>query len=1270
MSNNAPNRGPPDDSLVDQFRNPDREYGPVPLWWWDGDQLNEDRISFQLEELRDGGVRSVCIIQKYPNGPNGEDQIYFSEEWWEYVEYTAQECERLGMDLWVHDETFHLDPKSPWEYWQDYIKSETTAHPEFQGWVLDCVSADVTGESHVHLDLPSDLELLSVAAYPRRDDGSINLEEAIEINPNPGDNAIEWLAPQGDWHVAAICYRPEGLCYTTRDVVDRYIEIHYEEYRRRLGDLVGDVLVGTFEDELVLLDKHIPCDQNVLQRFRKTKGYDPVPQLVGLYEDIGPTTTAIRTDFYDVVITLIEENWFKPLFDWHEKHGLLRSHDNWGRNNLSAGIVQYGDYFRTMRWYQAPGYDDGFPPSLGSRNFFDAKLASSIAACYNRPRVWGELFHSTGWSFSPESQLAGIAENYCYGANLYDKAILYYATLGGWFEWAPPDIHFRQPYWDHVDGLNEAISRLSLVFSQGQPVVDAAMLYPSTSLHADWSPDDGIGSIGQKIDKKVREISEELYKTGTDLIIADHESIAEADIRESGLDISGMHIPILILGPTTVIQKTTLQTAKEFYDQGGIILAVGQLPTIAVGQNDTKYDISEELQHIFGPEYQAAETGAIEGYHINENARGGAGILADSDTGLTDLVDSQIERDIRVSESDIYHTHHRFNDKNMYLLFNTHDKERAVTVKLRAKGQPQLWDAINGDIEQVSEYDYDGTYTVFNLSFAPNGFHVVVVEPDGNPPRVVESTLTNIDRVESTSNEIVVTGWTKTPGLQSGRTIHDGQEYSGESEPISIPDTIDLSEGWEFHLEPNLSNEWGDFRYPPDSTVLKPEIRKFQYRQESPSEDGIDKGWYRPDIEAGNWQTVRWSYGPYFWVRTGSSDDLRTHEKPKQAPDKWSPYNFSKVVGKPGTHPYRLGYTSVLSDNYLRSPEGDGLNYFWTTARPAEEGNYSCHYGPGIERIAIGEHNIDVEPDPKAELPDISDLRNRIESFGGGTTVIHLPEGPTSILLAVEPDIETYFAVETPGENLVERDMAYTPRLRWFHQTDSVEFDYIPWRESPVGWYRFDLPVGACGFSLPIRGEARVWVNGNERAVTEGEVTLSNVPESQVPVAVRVEQQMGAYAGATWSNPISIDFGEITIDTTDWMDLGLVNYSGRGRYRTTFSLPEIGPEDRVMLDLGDVSVTASVTINGTPVGTKFARPFKFDISNAVQIENNAIEVTVANTVANHFAEETPREYIETARHFADSSELLPSAGKERFSSGLLGPVTVQIKPSVTIPMTQ
>ena len=108
---------------------------------------------------------------------------------------------------------------------------------------------------------------------------------------------------------------------------------------------------------------------------------------------------------------LSEERYFKPIFEWHWKRGKIYGCDPEGRGKEPGN---YGDNFRAIRWYSAPGHDT---PS-GNADLIKGKVSSSIAALYKRPRVWLEGYHSLGWGATPEQIMFATNENYLYGCNL------------------------------------------------------------------------------------------------------------------------------------------------------------------------------------------------------------------------------------------------------------------------------------------------------------------------------------------------------------------------------------------------------------------------------------------------------------------------------------------------------------------------------------------------------------------------------------------------------------------------------------------------------------------------------------------------------------------------------------------------------------------------------------------------------------------------------------------------------------------------------------
>ena len=71
-------------------------------------------------------------------------------------------------------------------------------------------------------------------------------------------------------------------------------------------------------------------------------------------------------------------------------------------------------------------------------------------------------------------------------------------------------------------------------------------------------------------------------------------------------------------------------------------------------------------------------------------------------------------------------------------------------------------------------------------------------------------------------------------------------------------------------------------------------------------------------------------------------------------------------------------------------------------------------------------------------------------------------------------------------------------------------------------------------------------------------------------------------------------------------------FSGKMKY--TFNV-DVEREDRVMLDLGRVGHCATLYVNGKNIGTRFAAPYTFDLTNNVNVGKNEVVVVVGNTLA-------------------------------------------------------
>ena len=144
---------------------------------------------------------------------------------------------------------------------------------------------------------------------------------------------------------------------------------------------------------------------------------------------------------------------------------------------------------RTHRWFSVPGSD----------HHGDAKIHSSLAHHYDRPRVWIESFHTSGWGGTLEETFDWLLPWIGAGANLYNPHATYYSTRAGWWEWAPPATDWRQPYWRHYEHFARAVARLCAALTWGHHACDVGVLFPAATARAALRLD-GVGEAGERAD--------------------------------------------------------------------------------------------------------------------------------------------------------------------------------------------------------------------------------------------------------------------------------------------------------------------------------------------------------------------------------------------------------------------------------------------------------------------------------------------------------------------------------------------------------------------------------------------------------------------------------------------------------------------------------------------------------------------------------------------------------------------------------------------------
>lgn len=1143
-----PDRSPSLDVLPG-FISPPKGYGEVPFYWWQGDTLTRERITWQLNQLQNKGISSLQINYSHRDKggisyglSNPSKPALFTDAWWDLFKWFATEAYKRGMTVSLSDYTLGVG--------QGFAMDEALKeYPDMNGAVLNNSSKSFKGKKS--WKLPDGF--LSVTAYKINPDSSIQVKSRKDMSKLVKDGTLTYDFGDDTWQVT---------CVFENRIIPSYDPMHpqsgkaynhyfFDKFEKALPKN-SNMLNFFFSDELNfrlsgnLWDKYFPSE------FKKRKGYDVVPYLDALFNDIGDITPKIRLDYNDVLVSLSEEHFFKPVYEWHQSRGLIYGCDHGGRGK---DVAEFGDYFRTQRWNQGPGSDQ---PGL-AKDIIKAKVAASISHLYNRPRVWLEGFYGSGWGTTSSGVTDAIFGNFVAGYNLLSFHGLYYSTEGGWWEWAPPDNHFRMPYWQQSDPLMQCVQRLSYILSQGHHVCDVAIIYPTEPVVANM---DGNKSVNIAF-----ETGTQLYDKGIDFDFIDFESIARAEIKKGELQVSGEKYKVLVIPSMKAIRYSTLKKLEEFKKSGGIIVNVGDLPeaTEKSGANDAA--LSKLVASIFSDSKNMIQCKDQK----------------DVPAAISQLYTPNFKILSQVKERS-YVMHRVIGKRDVYALYNFPKGSKCF---FKSKGPVELWNPWNGEIASLSKYAVqtkDGTEITLPLS--NKEMQLIVFSPEAADSKTV---IKDVAASNSTNKIAIDNTWEfeLKPSLDNqwgdyqlpatkemmGAQVRqfyfqENKEYHGEKFSIDkTQDKISCEYGLQFLKLGPLA------KLPDEGDLLK---LVPQSRNEAVTIDGKKHKW---EDYSFSWQHgVDGDYGHQGW-----------HGLKGEMYD-----NF-----------IRLGALGEERMSKMRIPESEGNYYMlYTTVLAPSDGMFDLLSG-------------NEKPFKLFVNGVLLDVNSKTVQLKAGTNTVLAVYGKAceTYLAFRKPD------VPRPAKQQVSMcwygDQGILP-FDCSPVTHAKSGLYA--FESAPGLQSFTF--AAYGKTMlwidEIATELDV-VKKYPDGLTSYKVTVKDTNAKTSQVVVKIDYQPGYTGGAAIPQYFKQLCGTGIIALGDWSKIdGLKAYSGGAWYRKTINIDANDLKNKLEIDLGDVVSSAELLVNGKSAGIRLSPPFKFDITEIATAGENKIEVLVYNTAANNY----------------------------------------------------
>jgi hypothetical protein len=1142
------------------FKNPPPGYGEVPFWWWTGDNLDADRMIGQIRELHKKGISGVQVNYSHFDSEGflteqGEPAI-FSDAWWRVYAKISQACAKLDMGIGMSTYTQDWPDGAPNLFYRLFyhnpawnaIQLETRDQSRVRG-----------GETKTIGCVP---DQFAVRAY-RVVDGRLQ-RGGVDLAPFVQNGNVTWTAPEGEWEIWRFqAVRQPGTFNPLRPGAGQtIIDGFFQKFQDHNPGKSAKGVNYFFNDEL-----HIGMDKFAWQpdfaaEFRQRKGYDLLEVLPAMWGDLGSLTPKVRMDYADVRLALMEERYFKPIFDWHNSRHIIFACDPGSRGLRPS---EFGDYFRATRWYTAPGHDT---PG-GRANLIKGKVSSSIANLYQRQRVWLEGYHSLGWGAAPELLMFATRENYLYGCTLLNLHGLYYTTYGSYWEWAPPDYHFRMPYWAHMDSFLRYFERLSYLLSQGHFVADVAVVYPVAPYEAELDGD----KSGERARKTAFDLGTRLMAAGINFEFIDNDSLARARVENARLVVpdAGASYQALVFADMDAVRWPSLEKAATFAQAGGQVYNVGVLPVASDRAGREDKQLAALNERAFKPGCRLAQP-------------------ADA----VEAIRAAFVQDVQGVDRTVRALHRKTGPRDVYLVM---DAPPDSVVEFRAKGAVELWDPWTGKTSALRVLAQTATGTQVQLPLETNEAQVVVFTPgqkhrnpppkDARPERVQplpdEWTVAFVPTMDNAHGDfrLPVTAANRRIGVEARRFAW-ARETDALARTAMLPATDDRN--WEKRLH----------GFGPQFYVLGP----------VPNEvDGAQL-----DAELAKLKTV----DPAVPVRV--SDKTLN----------WQPYDFSWRYGKEGDsgHQGYHGLKRTVTDDFIcLGKRGGALN---ETRYEDEPGATRYYLWTSATVAAPAQAAILASRTPPADKSHTSPILTPAAVYVNGAPVrdlaqsVSLRAGANPVLVRYDHAGRGHFVLRLQDAPAPPARQALA--MRWYGDAGVIPFDVSADRQ-PAEWFRFVSAPGTAALRVQAEGKVQAWLDGQPMTEAgQGRFVATRPAARTAVVALRVLPKTGSSGGAVIPEPVIVETdGQGVMALGDWSHMGiLTNYSGGVRYTTHCTLTPAEAKAKTVLDLGRVVATAEVRVNGKKVGVRVAPPWQVEVTGFLKRGDNRIEVLVYNTLANHY----------------------------------------------------
>lgn len=485
---------------------------------------------------------------------------------------------------------------------------------------------------------------------------------------------------------------PEATGLEVDKMSKKHLSAHFDAY---MGEILRRVPEADRKSlKVAVQDSYETGSQNwtddMLERFKKVYGYDPLPYLPALYgKVVGNEDVSSRFlwDLRRLIADGVSYDYVGGLRDICHQHGLTTWLENYGHWGFPGEFLQYGgqsDEISGEFW------------SFGDLGVIENRCASSCGHIYGKKRVWAESCTSGGPNFThyPGNMKARIDRFFSEGINasllhLYIHQP-YEDRNPGVSAWFGNDFHRKNTWFSQMDLFTDYLRRSNFLLQQGLYVADVAYF------------------IGEDAPKMAGSIDPQL-PTGYSFDFINAEVLlTRATVKDGCLTLpDGMKYRLLVLPNQKSMRPEVLKKISELVQAG--LAVYGDAPEYSPSLSGYP-EVDKEVQRI--------------GKDLFTTDNYGTGKVFHRGVGLQEVLDKlNIRPDFFCkTNAPVLFIHRTLPDAEIYFLSNQLDKKITFYGEFRVSQElsPELWNAATGEIRRLSDFENTGDHTALQMELEGN----------------------------------------------------------------------------------------------------------------------------------------------------------------------------------------------------------------------------------------------------------------------------------------------------------------------------------------------------------------------------------------------------------------------------------------------------------------------------------------------------------------------------------------------------------------------